>query len=172
MKFHALFISVALVLAGCSGPGPTAVGENASDRRVMTLLPELGCGTVSGTGDSHPNDGKFYELTVKAEKAGTLSKGTVVLYVMNDVLFGTNPLPEPVIYEGTVTHLSVSDHRAQAKGILSNGKPFTLRIEDNITGAISEGPTYDYFWFSTEGLDVDNAYIHEGDLIVRPKNCQ
>lgn len=177
MTSRALFLSAVLLLAGCGGSGPTAVGGDAlpaqPDRRLLSaLVPELGCGTVSGSGDSHPNDGKFYELTVKAEKAGTLSKGTVVLYVMNDVLFGTNPVPDPVVYQGTVTSLSVSRRRALAKGILSTGEPFTLRVEDNLTDAVSDGPTYDYFWFSTEGLEVDEAYIHEGDLVVRPQNCQ
>lgn len=177
MTLRTSFLAAALLLAGCGGMSPAVHGGDPlpaqPERQLMsTLVSELGCGTLYGTGDSHPNDGKFYELTVKAERDGALSKGTVVLYVMNDVLFGTNPVPDPVVYQGTVTSLSVSHHRALAKGVLSTGKPFTLRVEDNLTDAISDGPEYDYFWFSTEGLEVKKAYIHEGDLVVTPKNCQ
>lgn len=129
------------------------------------------CGTVTGTGDAHPGDGKFYELTVQAEKDGALSKGSIVLYVMNDVLFGPNPVPEPVVYRGTVQSLALQEGRVLLKGVLSNQEAFTLRVEDNVTDAISDGPAYDYFSFKTEGLEVRQAPIHEGDLVVRPRRC-
>lgn len=169
-----IFLTIgALLLAGCGSPGPVATGAEP-DRWVLGSLEShvLGCGTVTGTGDSHPGDGKFYELTVRAEREPGRDSGTIVLYVMNDVLFGTNPVPEPEVHRGTVERVSIGKDQARLKGHLADGRPFTLEVEDRVTDAISDGPQYDYFSFSAPGLEVQRAFIHEGDLVVTEKRCE
>ena len=173
MKPIAALSVLAALLAGCAAP---ATAPAQAPMRTLSLTGDLeeadrGCGTVNGTGDSHPGDGRFYELTVSAERLTAASKGTVVLYTMPDVLAGADATVGPSTYQGAVTSLSIKNGRAHMKGTLTTGKAFTLRIDDNVTDAItSEGP-YDYFWFETEGLKVEKAFIHEGDYVVTTVAC-
>lgn len=184
------FLTLGLALAACAGPpvpaveppvvpvparytaldvGATATASADVDATLFT--DDKSCGEVMGTGDSHPGDGRFYELTVDGRRSGNVASGTVVLYTMKDVLGAPTIAIDPRVYHGTITKLALAGDRAWARGVLDTGASFSLEVLDQITNAITEDPPYDYFWFDTAGLHADRAFIHEGDLEVAPKSC-
>lgn len=182
------FAALALVLAGCAAGAPAPSAVEAPRPAARYALQDLGaaasveieasifddgrsCGQVVGFGDSHPGDGRFYELVVDARRAGNAVSGTVTLYTMADVLGAPTVQVDPRVYRGTVTKLAVKGERAWARGVLDNGESFALEVLDQATGPIREETPFDWFWFDTEGLHAEAAHIHEGDLEVTPKSC-
>ncbi len=185
-------LTLGLALVGCAAPAQPPVTEPlAPQAPARYALQELGasltasvevdptlfsdakhCGEVRGTGDSHPGDGRFYELTVNGRRSGNVATGTVLLYTMKDVLGAPTIAIDPRVYRGTITKLALKGDRAWARGVLDTGAAFSLEVLDQGDNLITEAPPYDWFWFDTAGLHVESAYIHEGNFEVEPKSCE
>ncbi len=175
MRFPALAVCATLLLAACSapqGPGvapPEASAERSSSRSLLAA--PTTCASVRGTGDSHIGNGQFYRLSVNATSTDKGTRGTVSLYVMNDILFqAPNPLPEPLHLKGTVSRITIAGDTATVTGTWSDGTPFTLTIADHATKTTGED-VHDVMWLDSQALSFADAWIHEGDFEVTGSTC-